>query len=62
MPEEGNVPRAVTTAYELYRVLVVGNQMLHNIVGGGNGMGGETGTTAASKVGQQQGAGRGGKG
>ena len=32
--------------------------MLHNTVGGGNGMKGGTGTTAALTVGRQQGAGR----
>ena len=32
------------------------NSLLHNTFGGGNGMGGETGTTAAPTEGQQQGA------
>ena len=33
--------------------------MLHNIVRGGNGIGGATGTTTALTAGQKQGAGRG---
>ena len=35
------------------------NPMLHNIVRGGNGIGGATGTTTALTAGQKQGAGRG---
>ena len=38
------------------------NPILQNTIGGGNGMGGETETTAAPIAGQQQGAGRGSTG
>ena len=38
------------------------NLILHNTVGGRNGMGGWTGTTAALTAGQKQGAGRGSMG
>ena len=58
LSEEINAPRSGTTAQELHRVLMGGNQMLHSTVGGGNGMGGATGTTAAPTAGQHQGAGR----
>ena len=62
MSAEGNAPRAETTAQELDRVMMGRNLMLHNTVGGGNGMGGGTGTTAAPTAGQHQGAGRGSRG
>ena len=35
---EVNAPRSGTTAHELYRVLMEENLMLHNTVGGGNGV------------------------
>ena len=59
---EGNAPRLGTTAQELPRVMIEGNQMLHNTFGGANGMGGATGTAAEPTAGQQQGAGRGSTG
>ena len=43
-------------------VLMGGNQMLQNTVGGVNGMGGGIGTTAAPTAGHQQGTGRGSTG
>ena len=62
MPAEGNAPRAGTTAQELHRVLMGGNRMLHNTVGGVNGIEGATGTTEAPTAGHQQAAWRGGYG
>ena len=59
LPEEGNAPRAGTTAQELHRVMMGGNRMLQNSVRGGNGMGGATETTAAPTAKQQQGVGGG---
>ena len=59
LPSEGNTPIAGTKSQALHRVLMGGIQMLHNTVGGGNGMGGGIGITEAPATGQQEGAGRG---
>ena len=62
LPAEGNSPRAGTTAHEIHRVLMGGNLMPQNKVGGRNGMGGGTGKTEEPTAGQQKGAGRGSMG
>ena len=62
LPAEGNTTRAGTKAQALHRVMMGGNPILLSTVGGGNGMGGGTGTTAAPTAGQQQGTGRGSTG
>ena len=59
---EGNTSSTGKKSQALYRVLMGGNPMLQNTVGGGNGMGGGTRTTAAPTAGQQKGEGRGSKG
>ena len=55
-PAEGNAPRAGEKAQELHKVMMGGNRMLHNTVGGGNEMRGATAITASATVGQKQGA------
>ena len=62
LPAEGNKSSAGTKARSIHRVLMGGNPILHNTVGGGNGMGGGTGTIAAPTSGQKQGVGRGNTG
>ena len=62
LPAEGNTPSAGKKSQALHRVLMGGNLMLQNTLGGGNGMGGGTGTTVAPIAGHQQGAGRGSTG
>ena len=58
LPTEGNTPISGTKSQALNMVLMRGSPMLHNTVGGGNGIVGGTGTTAAPAAGQHQGAGR----
>ena len=60
LPEEGNKKSAGTKAQALHMVLMGENPILKNTIGGGNELGGVTGTMAAPKAGQQQGAGGGG--
>ena len=62
LPAEVNTPSAGTKEQALHRVLMGGNPILQNTVGGGNGMGRRTGTTEAPTAGHQQGAGRGSTG
>ena len=38
LPAEGNTPSAGTKSQALNRVMMIENPMLHNTVGGGNGM------------------------
>ena len=54
-PAEVSAPREVTTEKELHRMFMGGNHMLHSIVMGGNGMGGEKGKATETTAGQQQG-------
>ena len=51
-PAEGNTPSVGAKAQALHRVMMEGNLMLYNTVGGGNRMGGVTGTTSSSIAGQ----------
>ena len=48
---EGNAPIAGTKSQALNMVLMRGNPMLKNTIGGGNGIVGRTGTTAAPTAG-----------
>ena len=61
-PTEVNTTSAGKKSQALHRVLMGVNQMLQNTDGGGNGMGGGKGTTAAPRAGHQKGAGRGSTG
>ena len=56
---EGNTPSEGKKSQELHRVLMGGNPILQNTVGGGNRTEGRKGTTEATTSGKQQGAGRG---
>ena len=62
LPAEVNTPSAGTKSQSLHRVMMVGNPMLQNTVGGRNIMVGGIGTTAAPRAGQQKSAGRGSTG
>ena len=62
LPAEGNTPSAGTKAQALHRVLMGGNPILQDTVGGSNGMGRGTGTMAAPTAGRHQGEGRGSTG
>ena len=58
LPAEGNTPSSGKKSQAIHRLLMGGNPVLQNTVGGGNGMGVGTGTTSAPAAGQQQGTGR----